>query len=98
MYELFMTAFLNDVDLDAARSILSGYSWDEPHRRLYRVLHFVGANSNQPKALTKRNNIHGLPPEPDPFSYGLPSTEPTLNPSARYFDSAWNELSDIVKR
>lgn len=93
-----MTAFLSEADYDAAASIISGYSWDTPHKRLYRVLYFAGTNPNNPRPLTKTSNIHGLPPEPDPFSFGLPNTEPPPPPNARFVDPGWSELSDILKR
>ncbi|KAF3765607.1 hypothetical protein M406DRAFT_329495 [Cryphonectria parasitica EP155] len=98
MYELFMTAFINDADHDALVSILSGYTWDDSRQRIYRVLHFAGANPNQPKPITKRNHIYGVPPEPDIFSLGLPNTDiPPLMPSG-HIDPAWKELSEILKR
>lgn len=98
MYELFMTAVINDVDFDRARSVLSGYSWDEPHKRLYRVLFFNSADATSPKPITKLTNIHGLPPPPDPFAAGLPGWEPPPDPNAPYFDPEWKALSDILKR
>lgn len=98
MYEVFITAFLNDVDFQTARSLLSGYCDDQPHPRIYRVLSFAGTSPNQPKGLTKKNNIHGIPPEPDIFSLGLPGAEPAPDPSARYFDPSWNELNDVLKK
>lgn len=97
MYELFLTAFVNDVDFDNARSILSSYCWSDPNPRVYRVLHFAGPA--QPKPLAKRNNINGIRPAPDPFMFGLPGAEPLQQPQAgAYVDPAWRELSDIVKK
>ncbi|KAI3393424.1 hypothetical protein diail_4260 [Diaporthe ilicicola] len=96
MYELFLTAFINDVDFDNARSILSSYCWSDPSPRIYRVFHFAGPA--QPKALAKRNNINGIRPAPDPFMSGLPGAEPLQAQMGAYVDPAWKELSDIIKK
>lgn len=96
MYELFLTAFINDVDFDNARSILSSYCWSDPSPRVYRVFHFAGPA--QPKPLAKRNNINGIRPAPDPFMFGLPGAEPLQPQAGAYVDPAWRELSDIVKK
>lgn len=97
MYELFLTAFVNDVDFDNARSILSSYCWSDPNTRIYRVFHFGGPP--QPKPLAKRNNINGIRPAPDPFMFGLPGADALQPPQAgAYVDPAWKELSDIVKK
>ncbi|ROW08603.1 hypothetical protein VPNG_06156 [Cytospora leucostoma] len=98
MYELFMTAFINDVDFDRARSLLSGYCWSEPNSRIYRVIHYDGPNP--PKPIVKTANIRGIPPQPDPFTYGLPGAVP-LQPQAGpgpYIDPEWKTLSDILKK
>lgn len=92
-----MTAFINDVDFDRARSLLSGYCWGEPKSRLYRVIHYEGPNP--PRPLTKISNIRGIPPQPDPFLYGLPGSEPLQPPQAGpYIDPDWRSLSDILKK
>jgi mediator of RNA polymerase II transcription subunit 18 len=96
MYELFLTAFVNDVDFDNARSILSSYCWSDPNPRLWRVFHFAGPP--QPKPLAKRNNINGIRPAADPFMFGLPGAEPLMPQVGAYVDPAWKELSDIVKK
>lgn len=96
MYELFLTAFVNDVDFDNARSILSSYCWSDPNPRLFRVFHFAGPA--QPKPLAKRNNINGIRPAPDPFMFGLPNAEPLQSQPGAYVDPAWKELSDIIKK
>ncbi|KAJ0124766.1 rna polymerase ii mediator complex subunit [Diaporthe amygdali] len=96
MYELFLTAFINDVDFDNARSILSSYCWSDPSSRIYRVFHFAGPA--QPRALAKRNNINGIRPAPDPFMFGLPGAEPLQAQMGPYIDQGWKELSDIVKK
>ncbi|KAL1884010.1 hypothetical protein Daus18300_000119 [Diaporthe australafricana] len=96
MYELFLTAFINDVDFDNARSILSSYCWSDPSPRVYRVLHFAGPA--QPKPLAKRNNINGIRPAPDPFMFGLPGAEPLQSQMGAYIDPAWKEFSDIIKK
>lgn len=96
MYELFLTAFVNDVDFDNARSILSSYCWSDPNPRLWRVLHFTGPA--QPKPLAKRNNINGIRPAPDPFMFGLPGAEPLMPQVSTYVDPAWKDFSDIVKK
>ncbi|KAG8164046.1 hypothetical protein KVR01_005964 [Diaporthe batatas] len=99
MYELFLTAFVNDVDFDNARSILSSYCWSDPNPRLWRVLHFTGPP--QPKPLAKRNNINGIRPAPDPFMFGLPGPDLPVAPAqtgAPYVDPAWKDFSDIVKK
>lgn len=98
MYDLFMTAFLNEVDFEMAKAILSGYCWGQPVHRLYRVVYFGANNPNLPKPIMKRNNIKGIPPSPDPFSFGLPNTEPTHNPNMPYVDPDWLQLSDILKK
>lgn len=98
MYELFMTAFINDIDFDRARSLLSGYCWSEPNSRIYRVVHYDGPNP--PKPLVKTTNIRGIPPQPDPFMYGLPGAVP-LQPQTGpgpYIDPEWKTLSDILKK
>lgn len=96
MYELFMTAFINDVDFDRARSLLSGYCWAEPKTRIYRVIHYEGPNP--PRPLTKTANIRGIPPQPDPFMYGLPGAEPLQPQVGPYIDPDWRALSDILKK
>ncbi|KUI73955.1 hypothetical protein VM1G_09467 [Cytospora mali] len=96
MYELFMTAFINDVDFDRARSLLSGYCWSEPSTRFYRVIHYDGPNP--PKPITKTSNIRGIPPQPDPFMYGLPGAEPLQPQVGPYIDPDWRTLSDILKK
>ncbi|POS79143.1 hypothetical protein DHEL01_v202468 [Diaporthe helianthi] len=99
MYELFLTAFVNDVDFDNARSILSSYCWSDPNPRLWRVLHFTGPA--QPKHLAKRTNINGIRPAPDPFMFGLPGAElpmPQAQAGATYVDPAWKDFSEIVKK
>lgn len=93
-----MTAFLNDVDFPIARALLSGYCYDQAHPRIYHVLAFAGEKPNQPRGLTKKNKIHGIPPEPDIFSLGLPGADAAPDPSARYFDPSWNELNDMLKK
>lgn len=93
-----MTAFLNDVDFDNAKAILSGYCWTESVQRIYRIIYFANNNPNLPKPIMKRANIKGITPAPDPFSLGLPSAEPIYNPAIPYIDSDWNQLSDILKR
>ncbi|KUI59404.1 hypothetical protein VP1G_06623 [Cytospora mali] len=96
MYELFMTAFINDIDFDRARSLLSGYCWSEPNTRFYRVIHYDGPNP--PKPITKTSNIRGIPPQPDPFMYGLPGAEPLQPQVGPYIDPDWRALSDILKK
>lgn len=98
MYELFMTAIVNDVDFDRARSLLSGYCWSEPNARVYRVIHYEGPNP--PRPLTKTTSIRGIPPQPDPFMYGLPGADPVVVslPGASYIDPDWRILSDILKK
>lgn len=96
MYELFMTAFINDVDFDRARSLLSGYCWGEYSTRIYRVIHYEGPNP--PKPLTKMANIRGIPPKPDPFWYGIPRHEPPPPQVGPYVDPDWRALSDILKK
>jgi mediator of RNA polymerase II transcription subunit 18 len=96
MYELFMTAFVNDVDFDRARSLLSGYCWGEPNTRFYRVIHYDGPNP--PKPLTKTASIRGIPPQPDPFMYGLPGAEPLQPQVGPYIDPDWKALSDILRK
>lgn len=98
MYELFTSAFLTDAELKVASSIISGYSWDTPHRRLYRVLYFRGANPNHPKGLTKTDNIQGKPPETDLFALGLPNADLAPPSNARFLDPEWNELSNILNK
>lgn len=98
MYDLFITGFLNDVDFDMAKAILSGYCWGQPVHRLYRVVYFGANNPNLPKGIQKRANVKGLPPSPDPFSFGLPNFEPVHNPAAPYIDPEWQHLSDILKK
>lgn len=98
MYELFTTAFVSDVDQKVASSIISGYAWDTPHKRLYRVLYFAGANPNHPKGLTKTSSIQGLPEEPDIFAMGLPIYEPPPPPGTRIIDPDWQELSNVLKK
>lgn len=98
MYELFLTAFINDVDLKVLVSLLSGYAWDTPHERIYRVSYFAGVDPDQPKPITKTSKIYGLPPEPDIFTLGLPNFEPPPNLPNSHIDPAWKELSDILKR
>lgn len=98
MYDLFITGFLNDVDFEMAKAILSGYCWGQPVHRLYRIVYFGANNPNQPKPIMKRNNIKGVLPAPDPFSFGLPSVEPVHNPAAPYVDPDWTQLSDILKK
>lgn len=98
MYELFMTAFLNDVDFETARLIIQGYCWDDSHRRIWRVFHFAGTNPNQPKGLVKKSNINGIPPEPDFNSLGLPNAEPSPAPGARFVDPDWEELDGVLKK
>lgn len=93
-----MTAFLNDVDFEMARLVLQGYCWDDAHRRIWRVFHFAGTNPNQPKGLTKRSNINGIPPEPDPNSLGLPNAEPAPVPGQRFVDPEWEELDAVLKK
>lgn len=98
MYDLFITGFLNDVDFEMAKAILSGYCWGQPVHRLYRIVYFGANNPNQPKPIMKRNNIKGIPPSPDPSSFGLPNFEPVHNPAIPYVDPEWAQLSDILKK
>lgn len=98
MYELFATAFVNDADFKVASSIISGYSWDTPKNRLYRVLYYHSKNPNNPKGITKTDNIQGMPPEPDILTLGLPNTEPPSAPGSRFIDPEWRELGSILKK
>lgn len=98
MYEVFMTAFINDVDFRKACSFLRLYCYSDQHQRIHRVLYFAGTNPNQPKGITKRNSVHGIPPEPDIFSLGLPGAEAAPDPSSRYLDPMWNEVNDVLKK
>lgn len=98
MYELSATAFVTDIDQKVASSIISGYSWDTPHKRIYRYLYFDGANPNQPKGLTKTDSIQGMPPEQDIFALGLPNNDPPPPPTARFIDPEWSVLSNILKK
>lgn len=95
MYELFMTAFISEVDFNTLVAILSGYAWDSPRQRVHRVLHFAGANPNQPRGITKRNHISEVPAELDVFSLGLPNAEP---PQHQPTGADWKELSDILNK
>lgn len=98
MYELFATAFLNDADQKVASSIISGYGWDTPKKRLYRVLHYHSGNPNNPKGLTKTDNIQSVPPEPDILTLGLPNTEQPPPPGSRLIEPEWKELGNILKK
>ncbi|PSR99284.1 hypothetical protein BD289DRAFT_479651 [Coniella lustricola] len=96
MYELFMTAFVREADVNTLLAILSGYAWDSPRHRVHRVLHFAGASPNQPRGITKRSHIQEVPAEPDVFSLGLPNSTEVSQQQTTIAD--WKQLSDILSK